>query len=315
MSVKISVVSTLYKSSQHIGEFCLRSAESASKICGDDYEIILVNDGSPDDSLEIAIDLGKEDSHIKVVNLSRNFGHYKAMMTGLSYASGDRVFLIDSDLEEDPEYLNLFDEKMKLESCDVVFGVQSERRGSFLNRLSGKIFYLLFNFLTGLGMPQNLLAARLMSRAYVEALLLHKEREIFIAGLWHITGFNQIPCAVKKHNTSETTYTFKKKISLLVDSVTSFSHSPLVAIFYTGFFIFSISFVCMGYILFMRLIYGQSPGGWASLILSIWLLGGLIIFFMGIIGIYMSKIFSEVKQRPYTIIKSTHGFDQKKKEL
>ena len=310
MHTKLSIVSTLYESSDYILEFCARCSKAAQISYGNSYEIILVNDGSPDDSFKVALELSETNPHIKLINLSRNFGHYKAMMAGLGYASGQRIFLIDSDLEEDPECLNLFHEKMATENCDVVFGVQAERRGSWFNRMSGRVFYWLFNFMTGLKLPHNLLAARLMTREYVKALLLHEEREVFIAGLWHITGFRQISCPVKKHSSSESTYTFGKKIALIVDSITSFSQSPLVAIFYTGLVIFSLSVFYMVYIFFMRMFFDQIPSGWTSLILSIWLLGGLIILFMGVLGIYLAKVFSEVKRRPNSIVMSTHGFEK-----
>ena len=114
-------------------------------------------------------------------------------MTGLAHASGDRVFLIDSDLEEEPEWLLPFAEQMKRDRCDVVYGVQAKRRGDAFERWTGLWFYRAFNLLTGLALPENVATARLMSRRYVMALLLHDEREIFIAGLWYITGFDQRP--------------------------------------------------------------------------------------------------------------------------
>jgi putative glycosyltransferase len=305
--VKLSVVATLYQSASYIHEFHRRASDAASKLVGDSYEIVLVNDGSPDNSLELATQLTETDAHVVVVDLSRNFGHHKAMMTGLSYSKGEQVFLIDIDLEEEPEILLSFAKELEAESCDVVFGVQQQRKGKGFERVSGQWFWRVFNLLTGLKLPENVATARLMSRRYVDALLTHKEREVFMAGLWHITGFKQVPQPILKHSTSVTTYTLRRKVSLLVNSITSFSNAPLVSIFYFGLMI---SIAASGYIVFLLINWGLGSkplSGWTSVMASIWLLGGLIMSSIGVVGIYMSKIFSEIKQRPYTIVRQVYG--------
>jgi putative glycosyltransferase len=303
--MKLSIVATLYQSALYVTEFHSRASAVAKQLVGDEYEIILVNDGSPDDSLEIAIDLAKKDNHLTLVDLSRNFGHHKAMMTGLGYSSGDQVFLIDSDLEEEPEWLLLFSKQMQVESCDVVYGVQPKRKGRFFEQMTGNLFYIIFRLLTGIAQPNNIVTARLMSRRYVNALLSHQERELNIGGLWIITGFKQCQQLVKKHATSPTTYSLSHKFSHLVNAVTSFSSKPLVFTFYSGLFI---SFSALIYILYLAIGYfvATPPDGYTSLIASIWFFSGLIIFFIGVQGIYISKLFTEVKQRPYTIIKSIY---------
>ena len=305
--MKLSIVATLYQSALYVEEFCQRATASARDLVGDDYEIILVNDGSPDNSLEVAIGLMENDSHIVIVDLSRNFGHHKAMMTGLSYAKGDKVYLLDSDLEESPEWLLEFDNKLQGDACDVVYGVQAERKGGFVERFSGDGFYTVLDFLTDLNLPRNIVTARLMTRRYVDALLLHRDQEVFIAGLWHITGFTQVPHVVKKLSSSETTYTFRRKASVLVNSATSFSNFPLKAIFYIGMIVFLTSLIYISYLVAMKLFWAQTLGGWTSIMASIWLLGGMIISFIGVIGIYLSKVFSEVKNRPYTIVRRVYG--------
>lgn len=304
--MKLSIVATLYKSAPYINEFYTRARSTAKQLVGDDYEIILVNDGSPDNSLELAIDLTEQNADVIVIDLSRNFGHHKAMMTGLTRAKGDLVFLIDSDLEEEPEWLEKFATQMAQESCDVVYGVQERRKGNWFERLSGQWFYRLFNAITGLALPSNFTTARLMARNYVEALLRHQEREVFIAGLWHITGFNQQPQIIKKHSNSESTYTLSKKVALFVNSVTSFSNAPLTGIFYVGAFISTIAIFYILHLVFRWLFFEKPASGWTSLMASIWLLGGMIISFIGIVGIYLSKIFSETKQRPYTIVRQIY---------
>lgn len=308
--MKLSVVATLYQSARYIAEFHQRASAVARQLVDDDYEIVLVNDGSPDNSLDLAVQLAESDGHVVVVDLSRNFGHHKAMMTGLAHAQGERIFLIDSDLEEEPEWLQSFTQTMSAEQCDVVYGVQESRKGSWFERWSGQWFYRFFRALTGLALPENIVTARLLTRRYVDALLLHKEREVFMAGLWHITGFVQCPHTVKKHSTSDTTYTFRRKMSLLVNSVTSFSNAPLVSIFYIGISISIFSTLYIVY-LFIHWIFLAKPlSGWTSVMASIWLLGGMVISFIGVVGIYLSKIFSEAKQRPYTIVRQVYARKQ-----
>jgi putative glycosyltransferase len=305
--MKLSIVATLYQSSPYIEEFCRRSGEVARQVAGNDYEIVLVNDGSPDNSLDLAVRHSEADPHVIVVDLSRNFGHHKAMMTGLAHALGDHVFLIDSDLEEEPEWLLGFSEQVARECCDVVYGVQEQRKGGVFERWSGQWFYRFFQALTGLALPENIVTARLMSRRYVDALLRHDEREVFMAGLWHITGFDQSPQTIKKHCTSKTTYTFRHKMSILVNSVTSFSNAPLVGIFYIGVTISLVAATYTAYIFIHWLFLAKPLSGWTSLMASIWLLGGLVISFIGVVGIYLSKIFSETKRRPYTIVRQVYG--------
>lgn len=303
----LSIVATLYQSAPYITEFHQRASAAAKQLVGEDYEIVLVNDGSPDNSLDLAVQLTESDNHVVVVDLSRNFGHHKAMMTGLAQAKGDRVFLIDSDLEEEPECLISFAKEMQSKVCDVVYGVQEQRKGDWFERWSGQWFYRFFKFLTGLDLPENIVTARLMTRRYVNALLRHEEREVFMAGLWHITGFSQLPQVVKKHSTSETTYTFRSKMSLLVNSVTSFSNAPLIGIFYIGLSISLIAIAYMAYLVTYWMFLAKPLSGWTSVMASIWLLGGLIISFVGVVGIYLSKIFSETKQRPYTIVRQIYA--------
>lgn len=301
--MKLSIVATLYQSAQYINDFYARASDAATQLVGEEFEIVLVNDGSPDSSLELAIKLTEQDPRVTVVDLSRNFGHHKAMMTGLAHASGELIFLIDSDLEEEPEWLLKFEEQMKQERCDVVYGIQGKRRGSFFERHTGTVFYKLFRKLTGLNQPDNIVTARLMTKRYVQALIDHREREINIGGLWVFTGFKQVYQLVHKHSASPTSYTLSRKVSHLVNAVTSFSSLPLVYTFYSGVLI---SITALFYIvyLFMRyFLIGSPPSGYTSVVVSIWFFSGLIVLFLGVQGIYLSKIFSEVKQRPYTIIR------------
>lgn len=306
--MKLSIVTTLYLSQNYIREFYDRISSSIQDLSIDNYEIIFVDDGSPDNSLNQACNLAELDNKLKVIELSRNFGHHKAMMTGMKYSSGDIVFLLDSDLEESPEYLKDFFNEMNLTGADVVYGVQDSRKGGRFEKLSGAMFWKFLKIITGLPFQKNLSTMRLMKKNYVEALTQHNEHEIFIAGLWLITGFNQRPIFIKKDSKDKSSYSFRSKISLLVNSVTSFSNKPLVAIFYAGFFIFISSLGYIFYLIYRKLFLLQSLAGWTSVMASVWFLGGLIISFLGIIGIYLSKMFIETKNRPYSIVKKVHEY-------
>lgn len=305
--MKLSIVATLYQSAPYINEFYERTSAVARELVGEEFEIILVNDGSPDSSVDLAIKLTEQDSHVVVVDLSRNFGHHKAMLAGLTYAKGNKVFLIDSDLEEAPEWLLDFASIMEAESADVVYGVQEVRKGRWFERWSGEVYYTLFNYLANIDHPRNIVTARLMSRRYVDSLLQFRERELVISCLWVIAGFKQFACAVKKLTNGSTTYSIAKRFKHAVNSIISFSEVPLRMIFYTGLAIFAGAIFYVGNIVFHRLVLSAIPDGWTTVVASIWLLGGMIIMFLGLIGIYLSKVFSEAKQRPSFIVREIYG--------
>lgn len=303
--MELSIVTTMYYSATYLQEFYQRISNEAKNMT-DDYEIIFVDDGSPDNSLQVAVSLYENDKKIKVIELSRNFGHHKAMMTGLAYAQGDIVFLIDCDLEEEPELLSIFYQKYQAADLDVVYGVQEKRKGDFFEQLTGNIFYWAFNLLANYKVPTNVVTARLMNQRYVKALVQHQEREIFLLGLLTITGFKQIAVKVNKLSKGTSTYNFRKKISLLVNAITSLSNQPLKIIFYLGFFCSITAIIAAISLMILRLFFTVYLSGWVSLIISIWFFCGLNIFCMGIIGIYIAKIFTETKQRPYTIIREIY---------
>jgi putative glycosyltransferase len=304
--MKLSIVSTLYCSARTVNEFCARAAKAAADDAGDSFELILVNDGSPDNCLDLALALRDRHPQLVILDLSRNFGHHKAVMTGLAQARGERIFLLDSDLEEDPELLARFERQRQESGGDVVYGVQHVRKGGWFERASGWVFYRLFRAVTGLNLPSNIVMARLMTRRYVDALVQHQEREIFLAGLWLLTGFKQVPCPIQKHSAGQTTYTTRKKVAQFIDAITSFSNKPLVGIFYFGVLISTGAGAYTLFLLFNKLYFARPLTGWTSVMASIWLLGGLIVSFIGVVGIYLSKIFTETKHRPYTIIRQIY---------
>lgn len=309
--MKLSIVTTLYQSSRYVEEFHRRITAAASAIT-DDYELILVNDGSPDDSLAVAQKLLAGDRHIVIVDLSRNFGHHRAMMTGLERAQGDFVFLIDVDLEECPENLTEFwDYLVAHPEADVVIGEsQTRKQGGLSRRLASSWFYDLFNFLSYIKISNKELVSRLMRRTYVDSLVSYRERELFIPGLWAHAGYSQHYLPAEKTFDGNSTYTLRRKVTMVVDAVTSFSAKPLLMVFYTGvLFVISATFVIL-YLFIQRLLFGDPVVGWASLVAILFFIGGMIIFSLGVVGIYVAKIYTEVKQRPTSIVKTVYCEDR-----
>lgn len=304
--VDLSIVTSLYNSGPYLVDFCSR-AVAAARLLTPNFEIILVNDGSPDDSLSVALRLRRDNPRIVVVDLARNYGQHKALMTGLAYARGGLVFVLDSDLEEAPELLRSFHAEMQRTGADVVYGVQSTRKGSLIERVTGDLFYRFFNWAAAEKVPRNMLCARLMSARYVANLIRHQEREVFLQGLWLTTGFKQVPVVSEKGSKGRSSYSLVAKLRILVNAITSFSNRPLVAIFYLGTLISLLALVAAVDLIVRRLFYGTMLTGWPSLIVSVWFLGGLTIFCLGVIGIYLSKIFMEVKGRPYSVVREVHS--------
>jgi putative glycosyltransferase len=292
----LSIVATLYESESMIEEFVRRSITAAEKL-GWPYEIVLVNDGSPDASLEKGLNLQLRETSIVVVDLAKNFGHHPAILAGLSEAKGDFVFLIDSDLEEDPAWLHQFTEQLRLMNADVVFGQQARRKGGVWETVTGLIFYWIFNSLSDTQVPVNFVTTRLMTRQYVEALLEYGERALFLGGTFVLAGFKQVPLTISKKSRGTSTYSWLKRLRLFGDALTSFSPRPLHLVFALGLLVSLLSFAGLAYIC-LRAIIGGTLVGWASVVVSIWLFGGLALFSIGLVGVYVGKILLETKRRP-----------------
>lgn len=307
--MKLSIVTTLYCSQIYLNEFHSRVLASINMLPEFDgtYEIIFVDDGSPDLSLQGAISLLEKDENVKVIELSKNHGHHRAMMIGLEHSAGDYVFLIDVDLEESPENLVLFwNEMARDKHVDMVYGVQKTKEGKGLKKALSRSFYILFNAFSNVKIPSNELVSRLMKRNYVDALVRYRERDLFIPGIWADTGFNRKDVLTEKHSNGESSYTLSNRLSMAVDAVTSFSTKPLLYVFYTGVLIFLFSSAFVVYLVINKLLFGALVGGWTSILVSLFLIGGIIILSIGVLGLYLSRIFSEVKQRPLSIIRKIH---------
>lgn len=304
--MKLSIVTTLYRSAGTIDEF-YRRALAAAEPLGYELEFVLVNDGSPDDSLGRALALRNRDPRVMVVDLARNFGHHKALMTGIAYAGGDLVFLLDSDLDEDPELLTVFHHRLLEDDCDVVYGFQPSRRGGIVTKLTGELYFWLLDKLSADRIPRNIMTARLMTRDYVNALLEHRDREFLISQLWASSGFRQVGIPATKHVSSTSTYSFRMRVEYFVKHLTTSSTKLLYMIFYLGL---ALTVAAGALIVYFILLYAFARipvNGFTSIIVSIWFFGALSTVILGIQGIYVANILSESKRRPLTVVRKVYG--------
>jgi len=301
----ISIVTTVYKSQPFLEEFIQLCLKALAAIQCTDFEIIFVNDGSPDNSLECLIRKKAQISQIIILDLSRNFGHHYAAMAGLNYARGDYVFMIDCDLEISPLILNNFYEVLTENNYDVVYGYQERRKGDFWEKYSGQLFWRAFNILSETKLPLCIVTERLMTRPYVKSLLTLGDRNLFLGGMMHWAGFNQVGIPVTKgQRKGISTYSFAKRVQLMVEAISSFSSFPLRLLFNIGFLITLFTFIWGTSLIILKLI---SPErfllGYVSVVVIILFSLGLILMSLGILGVYLSKIFNQVQSRPLYIIK------------
>ncbi len=305
----VSIITTLFKSEKFIDEFYRRTLKVSEEIF-DDIEIILVNDASPDGSLDKSVALSKMDNRVTVIDLAINANHHKAIMTGLTYTTKDYIWLIDIDLEEKPEWLKTFYLELIESNVDVVYGKQINRKGSIFEKISGELFYNFLESNSKVNFQRNATTARLMTRRYVNNLCRFRESYPILAGLWSITGFEQKPLLVKKLSLNKTTYTINHKFKLALEAILSFSTTPMTLMAFIGFISMIISFIV---IVFLVLNYATNNSiliGWTSIMASIWFFGGFLAASISLIGLYLAKIYSEVKSRPYTIIKEIYNNNQ-----
>lgn len=307
--MKISVVTTLYRSERFVREFYKRTKAVLAQL-DVDHEIVFVNDGSPDRSFDEAMAVARGDRAVVLVDLSRNFGHHKALMTGLRHATGDLVFVVDSDLEEAPENLGLFyDRLMRTPGIDVVYGVRAQRDEPIVRRWGGKAYYALFNFFSETRLPPEQLLSRLMTRRYVDALVAYGESSLVITPLMAYVGFRQVPCEIQRVFKGSSSYTLAARIALTVRSLTAFSARPLYYIVLLGF-LSSLAALGLGlWTLGRYAAVGAGVPGWYSIVLSVWFFGGVTVASIGVVGIYVARVFEEVKARPLTVVRQVHRHD------
>lgn len=308
MNPELSIVTTVFKSELYIPEFLRLVEQALSRIGCEHYELVFVLDGISDGSKAILLEKQKLLPQIKMVELSRNFGHHPAMSAGLSLAKGDLVFLIDCDLEVSPLVLVDFLTLLRESDADVVYGVQEARKGAFVERTMGGWFWRIFNYLSDTKVPLDTVTERLMTRPYVDALLSMGDKNLFLAGMMHWIGYHQIPCTVQKgQRKEESTYTFSKRVNLLVEALTSFSEKPLRLLFYLGIIVLVVTALVASGFVIRKLLYPETVlMGFTSVVVVLLFGVGMILSALGLIGIYLSKVFNQVKGRPLYAVRKVY---------
>lgn len=306
--MQLSVVSTLYNSAPFIPQLLSRLIAVIEELNIKEYEIILVNDGSPDESLKVALEERQKypDKFIKIIQLSRNFGHHNAIVAGLRESRGDLVFLIDSDMDVDPEVLLVFHDYLSRNPhVDVVYGyIPQRKRADYISN----IFWKIFKSMSKLNIRENPTTERLMRREYVDKLLQMGDYNLFLGGMFAWVGFDQVGIPVhRKSKRLRSNYNTIRKLSLFINAITSFTSYPLYLFFYFSIGVVSISFIYIVYIVVNKLLYPEKVLiGFSSIMASIYLMGGLLLLFISIVGLYVHKIFSQVQNRPLYIIKKIY---------
>jgi glycosyltransferase involved in cell wall biosynthesis len=278
---------------------------------GQPYEIVFVNDGSSDGSLTFVSQLRAHDSRVRIVSLSRNFGHQVAITAGLDYSSGAAVIVMDADLQDPPETIPALIAQWHA-GYDVVFAVRGRRQGeSLFKRTTAALFYRLLQRLTSTQIPLDAGDFRLMSRRAVDALKPIRERHRFVRGLVGWIGFKhtRVQYVRDARYAGETKYPVRKMVGFAMNGIASFSFMPLQLATYLGFVV---SFCSFGYIVYaieLKLFTDRAVQGWASLMVAMLFLGGVQLISLGIIGEYIGRIYDEVKQRPLYVVDVLDGFD------
>jgi len=299
----LSVVTTCYRSENTIEEFARRALSAAAPLA-EDVELVVVDDGSPDRSVELVRAMADKDERILLVQLSRNFGHHRAILAGLEHAAGDRIFLIDSDLEEAPENAAPMSKLLEEKGVDCVYGIQILRKGGWFERLTGKWFYRLFNLLSEVNLPPNVSTMRIMSRRYVKSLLKFRDHNPVFVPLSLIAGYRQLEFPFEKQQNSPSTYSARRRLSLTVLAITSFSGRPLYLMFAFSMIMAAVGLSYLTFVV-LRALTGPVSDGWSSLMAAIMFFFSLNAAFTGLLGLYIKNILEEVKDRPRTVVQET----------
>jgi polyisoprenyl-phosphate glycosyltransferase len=272
------------------------------------YELLFINDGSKDNSLPLIEKLAAEDASVKYIDFSRNFGHQIAVTAGLDHVKGNRVAIIDADLQDPPELLVEMYKKMD-DNFQVVYARRRSRNGeSFLKKFTAKIFYRTLSSITSIDIPLDTGDFRIIDRKVVEVLKQMPEQQKFLRGQISWIGFNQTYVEydrVERHG-GESGYTYKKMFRFALDGITSFSNLPLKLASVSGFVVSGLAFVIMLYTLYIRLFQNDYVQGWTSLMLSVMFIGGIQLICVGIIGEYISRISTNIRNRPLYVKNKTN---------
>lgn len=304
MSVDLSIVIPLYKCFSSI-ESLVSRLHNAVKENFSNYEIILVNDASPENDWEEIKKQTDLSDKVKGINLSRNFGQHYAITAGLEHATGEWIVVMDGDLQDRPEEILKLYNKAIADSADVVFARRLNRKDSFFKKMCSKLFYLVFNYLTESSFDRSVANFSISKKNVIDNMLKLKEQNRLFPVFINWVGFNISYTDVvhAKREEGQSSYNLKKLIRLSTDIIIAQSNKPLRLTIKFGFIMTLFSF-CIGlYYILMYLIYDIPVQGWTSVIVSMYFLAGLTFAFMGILGLYISKTFDETKNRPLYIVK------------
>jgi len=307
----LSVVIPVYECSEALPELTNRLHNALEKI-SNDYEIIFVNDASPENDWDLIQQLAKKDERIKGINFSRNFGQHNAITAGLQNVKGEWIVVMDGDLQDQPEEIIKLYQKTK-DGFEIVLGQRIERRDSFLKKIFSKLFYKIFGYLTDSDLDSSVSNFGIFNRKVINALLSMKDYIRFFPTMIQWVGFNKyyVPVIHAERKEGKSAYTFLKLLRLAINNMIAFSDKPLRLTTKIGFFI-SLSSLVLGILYLILYMTGKIQQlGFTSLILSIWFLAGGIIFILGIIGLYVGKTFESVKKRPIYIIKDSLNLEDK----
>ena len=300
---KISIVVPMYNEQEVAKEFYNRTTSILTKLIEYDYEIIVVNDGSRDKTLEILLSILREDEHVKVINFSRNFGHQAAITAGIENATGDAIITIDADLQDPPEIIvDMIREYEK--GYDIVYAKRkSRKKDTFFKRETAKLYYKILNKLSDIKIPENVGDFRLISKRVQEVFIRLPEKDRYVRGMFAWMGFNQTMVEFDRASryAGETKYPLSKMIKLALSGIVGFSTKPLRIIFKLGLATTFISFIIMIYAIAMK-IMGSVEDGWSSIMVALTFIGAIQLLSLGIVAEYIAKIYEEVKERPVYII-------------
>jgi dolichol-phosphate mannosyltransferase len=300
----LSIVVPCFNEEACLAELHQRLSAAARSVAGDDYELVLVNDGSRDASWPTMQRLAAADEHVVAVNLSRNHGHQLALTAGLDLSRGATVLIIDADLQDPPELLPAMFACMREQDADVVFGVRKSRAGeTAFKRATAHGFYRLLSRATEVDIPVDAGDFRLMSRRALDALLAMPEQARFIRGMVAWIGFKQVPFAYDRQErfAGETKYPLKKMMRFAFDALTGFSSAPLKLASHAGLWLSLGSVLLILYIAYAW-ISGRSIQGWTSLMLIVVVLGAVQMFVLALMGEYIGRLYNEAKGRPLYIV-------------
>lgn len=304
-AMHLSIVSPVYKAEGCIEELCRRVSAAAADLT-DRYEIVLIDDGSPDASWELIQRISAANPHVHGVKLSRNFGQHHAITAGLRESRGEWVVVMDCDLQDRPEEIpRLYARAHEAPGSECVLARRSSRRDGTSKRFSSWAFYKIFNYLTDLHFDGSVANFSIISRRIANQLLEMRESVRFYGGFLQWMGFNDCFVDVQHdaRHSGRSSYTLARLLRFSTEIILAYSDKPLRLCMLAGFGIALLSLMAGTLLLFRSLIYGSTVTGWASLIVSISFSSGAIIFTQGVLGLYIARIFSEVKMRPHYVIR------------